>query len=176
MRPNAGMLLIASQDLADPNFLRTVIYLVEHGDDGTLGFIVNRPLEIPLKDLWGDCPACLADTRIAAEGGPVERNKGLLLHGCPDLTGAQPMGPGLAVGGDLDALAERYARGDDTTGPRLYLGHSGWSPGQLDRELEEGTWLLRPGRPDFAIAPPDPLTLWQFLVTGHHGLTEPSVN
>jgi putative transcriptional regulator len=152
------------------------VYLLEHDDDGTLGFIVNRPLDIPLSELWTECPSGLAVARVAAEGGPVDRSKGLLLHTCLDLPGVQAMGLGLAVGGDIDALAERFARGNDESGPRLFLGHSVWAPGQLLAEIEEGAWIVRAGRPEFVVNhKPSPM-LWQHLLEGHGGLPEPSIN
>src|SRR5687767_5830054 len=89
MVPAAGMLLVASTTLSEPSFMRSVIYLLEHDEDGTLGFIINRPLDIALSDLWADCPAGLGAAKVAAEGGPVDRNKGLLLHGVASLPGAQ---------------------------------------------------------------------------------------
>jgi putative transcriptional regulator len=177
MKPAAGMLLVASTKLTDPNFLHAVVYLLDHGDTGTLGFIINRPLEVPLSELWGEVPVSLADARVAAEGGPVDRHKGLLLHRCVELDGAQPMADGFAVGGELAALAERYAAGNDATGPRLFLGHSGWAPGQLLAELEEGAWIVRPGRPELLVNPKPPATLWEQLAEGRvGGMPDPSVN
>jgi putative transcriptional regulator len=177
MDPEAGMLLVASPALNEPAFMRTVIYLLEHDEDGTLGFILNRPIDIVLSDLWRECPAGLVQCKVAAEGGPVDRNKGLLLHTCVDLPGAQGMGCGLAVGGDLDELAKRYANGNDHTGPRLFLGHSGWRPGQLQSEIEEGSWIVRPGKAELVVDHRPSPNLWQHLSEGHSGgLPEPSVN
>lgn len=171
------MVLVASLRLTDPNFARSVVYLLDHGDHGSLGFIVNRPLDLPLRELWNEVPTCLADAPLAAEGGPVEPDKGLLLHHCLDLVGAQHLAEGVVVGGDPAALAKRYARGGDATGPRLFLGHSGWAPGQLLAELEEGAWILRPGRLDLLLEPRPPTTLWQQLSEGGHvGLPDPSMN
>lgn len=177
MMPVAGMLLVASPRLSDPNFIRTVVYLLDHGDNGTFGFVLNRPLEVPLRELWGEVPQQLADLRIAAEGGPVERHKGLLLHRCSDLSGAQPLSEGFALGGDLNALAERFAGGIDAHGPRLFLGHSGWAPGQLAAELEEGAWLLRTGLHSQLLNPQPVSTMWQQLLEGRSGgMPDPSRN
>jgi len=176
MQPVAGSVLVATLGLADPSFLRSVVYLLEHDDGGSLGFIVNRPLDIPLSDLWTECPAGLTAARVAAEGGPVDRNKGLLLHACPDLPGAQEMGGGLAVHGDPDALAVRWPQGPDARGPRLFLGHSGWAPGQLAGEIAAGAWLVRPGRIDLVLGLRPAETLWQSLLDGMPGLPRPSVN
>lgn len=177
MVPTAGMLLVATPELTDPNFARTVIYLMEHSPQATLGFVINRPHPRPLGDIWSEVPGGLAACRAAAEGGPVEPLKGLLLHGCPELPGVQAMAYGVAVGGDLDALAARYRSGCDATGPRLFLGHSGWTAGQLERELGEGTWILRPGSAEVLldINPPD--DLWQRLLEGRAAtLPRPSPN
>jgi putative transcriptional regulator len=177
MNPAAGMVLVSSPSLIQPAFLRTVVYLVEHNTgEGTLGFIVNRPLDVALKDLWTECPVGLSDLKIAADGGPVERDKGLLIHSCLDLPGAQAMGQGLAIGGELDALAERYATGSDETGPRLFLGRSGWMPGQLENEIKEGAWIVRPGSIELLLNRKPAAMLWQTLLEGHGGLPEPSIN
>ncbi len=183
MNPAPGVLLIATPALTDPSFRRTVVYLVEHSDDGSLGFIINRPMTIPLGDLWGDCPTGLATSNAAAEGGPVERHKGLLLHGHAGIAGAAPMGLGLFIGGDLQKVASHWATGPDRQGPRLYLGHSGWTSGQLDDEIANGAWLLRPGALDLitSAGAVDSLSsgelLWQRLSgSGPHGLPAPSLN
>jgi putative transcriptional regulator len=177
MRPRSGVLLVATPQLTDPNFVRSVIYLLDHGDGGSLGFIINRPLEVPLSDLWTEAPAGLSDAHIAAEGGPVDKHKGLLLHCEPTLLGAQPMGEGVAIGGDLSALAERWAMGSDLSGPRLFLGHSGWTPGQLQNEIDDGAWMVRPGRLDLLIAPRPSDLLWQQLLEGRSGgMPDPSLN
>jgi putative transcriptional regulator len=178
MEPAAGALLVAHPQLVDPNFLRTVVYLLEHGEQGTLGFVINRPLPTPLGKIWSDVPSGLAEALAAAEGGPVDKNKGLLLHGVPDLPGAQPMAGGaVAVGGDAEALAKRWSRGCDIEGPRLFLGHSGWKPGQLEAELREGSWLVRPGRKELLLDILPPENLWQLAMENRlSGLPTPSLN
>lgn len=175
MLPAPGTVLVASRQLGDASFMRTVVYLVEHDDGGSLGFIVNRPLEVVLGDLWQDCPGELSGISIAAEGGPVDRHKGLLLHGCPEVSGAQPMSPGVAVGGDLDELVKRFAGGPGPLGPRLFLGHSGWSAGQLTAEIAQGAWVVRPASADVLLTVRPPASLWQQLLDGGT-LPEPSLN
>ncbi len=175
MRPAAGTVLVATSKLKDPNFVRTVVFLVEHGSGGTLGFIVNRPLPTPLGQIWTDAPSGLTASLIAAEGGPVEPTEGLLLHGCPTLSGAQEMATGCAIGGDLDAIAERYQAGADQTGPRLFLGHSRWSAGQLEREIAEGAWLVRSASLELLLDNSPPALLWRRMLDGPRS-HEPSVN
>ena len=175
MKPLAGTFLVAASTLGDPNFMRAVVYLIEHNDSGTMGLIINRPLDMSLSAIWDGVPAGLADAQVAAEGGPVERDRGLLLHGLTDLPGSQRISDGLAIGGEVAALAARYSEGCDRTGPRLFLGHAGWGPGQLDNEVEQGSWLVRPGNLDHLLVAP-PGELWGRLLDGGQGLPEPSVN
>lgn len=176
MRPAAGSFLVASGALGDPSFLRSVVYLIEHNDAGSMGVIINRPLDMALSSIWEDAPAGLADAAVAAEGGPVERDRGILLHGLTTLPGCQPIGKGLAVGGEVAALAARFAGGPTPAGPRLFLGHSGWAPGQLDGEVGEGAWVVRPGVLDHVLRAP-PEDLWKRLLAGGgSGMPEPSLN
>ena len=180
LTPAPGILLVASPTLVDPNFRRSVVFVVEHSDDGTLGFIINRPLDIPLGELWGECPPGLAACLAAADGGPVERDKGLLLHRDLSIPDAATMGHGIAIGGELSAIARRWADGPDRLGPRLFLGHSGWGPGQLEQECSDGAWLLRPAKADLLFPPPELVgdRLWEQLSQAlpRGGLSEPSLN
>ncbi|MFM2092495.1 MAG: hypothetical protein RLZZ127_2984, partial [Planctomycetota bacterium] len=164
MAPSAGAVLVASPLLKDPNFARSVVFLLEHGERGTMGLVVNRPLDERLGDLWAEVPTALAGATIAADGGPVAKTGGLILHGCPDLPGAQELVPGLAAGGTLDGIAARFATGPTRLGPRLFLGHAGWGPGQLDAELDQGSWIVRHGRLDWVLGPDHREALWQRLV------------
>ena len=153
-----GLMLVASPLLGDSNFARTVVFVLEHNEHGTLGLIVNRPLDISLGDLWSACPSALRALHRCADGGPVERDKGLILHGIQDLPGSLPLCAGLAVGGDA-----AQANPDDPLAPRLFLGHSGWSPGQLEAEITSGSWLLRPGHRRFVLDPEAGEDLWDEL-------------
>ena len=176
MKPASGVFLVASSGLSDANFMRSIVFLLEHGENGSMGLIINRGLDMPLSAIWEEVPAGLADARVAAEGGPVERDRGLLVHGAVELPGCQRIGPGLAIGGEVAALTARFAGGPDALGPRLFLGHSGWAPGQLDNELAQGGWLIRPGNLDHLLTSP-PADLWRRLVEGGGaGLPEPSLN
>ncbi len=175
MEPRAGTVLVATTALTDPNFAAAIVYLLEHGDGGTLGLVVNRPLATTLGEVWSDAPAHLAHATMVATGGPVEPHKGLLLHGDPAIPAAQDLGGGVHIGGAIPDLLRRWPDGPDDLGPRLYLGHSGWAPGQLDMEVQDGAWLVRPGRLAWLLAgAPD--GLWERLRTERGGLPEPSVN
>ena len=104
MQPAVDTLLIATPQLVDPNFQQTVVYLLEVGPTGCMGLIINRPSTWTLGDLWEDCPEPLLDQRLACEGGPVDHARGMLLHNGDGLPGTHRLSPGLALGGDIDAV------------------------------------------------------------------------
>ncbi len=176
MAPSAGAVLVASPLLADANFAKSVVFLLEHGERGSMGLIINRPLPERLGDIWAEVPPGLAPAAIAADGGPVGRTGGLILHGCTDLPGCQELVPGLAAGGAIEAIAARFPQGPSRLGPRLFLGHSGWGAGQLDAELTQGSWILRHGRLDWVLRPDHGEGLWQQLIDSPDPRLIPSVN
>ena len=177
MEAKPGCLLIASPQLADPSFVRSVIFLIEHDTSGSLGLIINRTLELPLGEVWESCPNQLYNAQHCAEGGPVERDRGLLLHPYLNIHGAHPLAEGLAIGGDTEAIINAW-HGDHKPhrGPRLFLGHAGWSPEQLNDEIASGSWLVRQGPATLAINPSPPKDLWQELVTTYEDTPGPSLN
>ena len=178
MKPEAGHFLIALPSLQDPSFMRTVIYLLEHSDTGTLGLIVNRPVPVKLSDIWDECPDSMDSKELCAEGGPVDRHKGLLIHRMPNIPDALELGLGLSVGGQAEALAEEYTKHGDQRrlGPRLFLGHAGWAPEQLEHEISQGTWLVRSGLQDLLLDPQPPEDLWQTLISAGEEIPDPSTN
>ena len=145
----AGQLLVALEDLRDPRFVRTVIYMLRHDRDGAMGLVVNR--------LLGDVPATEALARFGIHddqvrgtirvhyGGPVEPGRGFVLHTTDRmLAGSQLVADGVAFTGSPEMLTA-IAHG---TGPRqslLALGYAGWAPGQLEGEIQRGSWATVPG-------------------------------
>lgn len=145
----AGKLLIAMPSLADPNFWRSVVLLGVHSsEEGAFGLVVNRQLDVDLRDILselgedagtGDLPGVLA-------GGPVQPSHGFVLFEKSDEDTAEEdieINETIAISGNSDTLA-RLARGG--IGRRFYLllGYSGWHPGQLEREIEENSWVVAP--------------------------------
>ena len=158
--------------------MRTVIYLLEHSDTGTLGLIVNRPVPVKLSDIWDECPSSMNTEELCAEGGPVDRHKGLLIHRMPNISDALELGLGLSVGGHPDELARAFELNGIKArlGPRLFLGHAGWAPQQLEQEIAQGTWLVRSGLQDLLLDPQPPEDLWQTLISAGEELPDPSAN
>ena len=166
----APCLLVASPVLLDPNFLHSVVLIVEHDEEGALGLILNRPLPLSLAEVSseGGLGYHGSDTNTAWRGGPVDPQRGILL-----VQGGLPEDDDTVV--DLthfvshrkDLLEALLA--DPIARYRLFLGYAGWSAGQLDEELEMGAWTRRPVVSEWLIHP-DPSGLWQVaLASGADG-------
>lgn len=154
----APSLLVAMPDLADPNFRRTVVLLVHHDGDGTVGLVLNRPAEVRAADLCETLDvAWRGDPESGVHwGGPVQPNTGWVVTGDDALlgvTGVTPVGAGIHFAGSLEAL-----RSVATAPPerlRIFLGYAGWGPGQLEGELAQGAWVVAPLAPDAVFDVPE---------------------
>lgn len=157
-----GRLLVATPDLRDPNFSRTVVLMLEHNDEGALGLVLNRPLDLPVADAlpaWGD--ACSAPARLFV-GGPVQPDAviGLARGGAEPEDGFQPLFDGL---GTLDLERDPVLLAALLEAMRVFVGYSGWGPGQLDQELAAGGWIVVDaiGDDPFTSAPSE---LWRVVL------------
>ena len=140
---NRGTFLVASPVLRDPNFLRTVVLMCEHGDGGSWGFVVNRPTELALPDLVDDMPVPAAAPGVVHWGGPVETGRLQVLHRLrTGVEGELEICPGVNLGLDIGTLRDMSCR-PLLPGEALhaYVGHAGWAPEQLDAELDTGSWI-----------------------------------
>ncbi|MFD4430834.1 YqgE/AlgH family protein [Nocardia sp. NPDC058497] len=150
----AGNLLVSAIDLVEPTFRRTVVYVIEHNDAGSLGVVLNRPSETPVRDvlpLWAELAAAPTDLYI---GGPVKRDAALCLGtlrtgaDITDVRGLRRV-DGRVVLVDLDADPAEI--GPLVEGIRIFAGYAGWSMGQLDGELDNDDWVV------VSALPSDPL-------------------
>ena len=140
IKPASGLLLVSEPLLPDPNFERSVILLCAHDEEGSLGFVLNKPEE----SLLGELIEWPGESRLPVfNGGPVQQDTLQVLHRVADLEGAIEVVPGVFWGGELEVLRECALQGRlveaDT---RFFLGYSGWSAGQLEEELKERTWIV----------------------------------
>ncbi len=155
--------LIAMPNMLDPNFVGTLTYICDHGEQGALGVVVNRPIELNLDALFSQIGLDLADDSLRQRpvfyGGPVQVERGFVLH--------RPVGEwgstlsvndhvGLTTSKDI---LEATARQE---GPReilVTLGYSGWGPGQLEDEIKQNAWLTVPADPEviFSLPPEERL-------------------
>jgi putative transcriptional regulator len=140
VQPAPGVLLIADPFLKDPNFMRTVVFLTEHKEDGTIGFVLNRQYENTLDELL---PEVEGHKFPVYYGGPVQMNTIHFLHRYPEeVPGGVEVMKGVWWGGDFDSLIQLI--NSDQIDPdkiRFYIGYSGWGTGQLESEMQEKTWL-----------------------------------
>ena len=140
IEPGAGILLIADPFLKDPNFLRTVVFLCEHKEEGSFGFVINRPFTNTIDEL---IPELQEHKLPVFYGGPVQQDTIHFLHQYPDdIPGGQEILKGVYWGGDFDKMVELLrSKSLDPARIRFYIGYSGWGTGQLDDELKEKSWL-----------------------------------
>lgn len=156
--PRPGTLLIAPPMMHDPNFRRTVVLVCEHGDQGSFGLILNRPLAVPLHEVIRGVGKHKTSVSM---GGPVQPDTLHFIHRHGDLIAKTiPLFNDVFWGGDFDLLKVLIETG--RTSPRdlrFFLGYSGWSAGQLLDEIEAGGWIL--AQADVAALFPDnPAQLW----------------
>lgn len=140
INPAPGILLIADPFLKDPNFLRTVVFLCDHKEEGSFGFVLNRKYENTLDELIPELDGFKLPVYY---GGPVQPDSIHFLHQYPDeIPGGQEVGNGIYWGGDFEAVMDLIKKDEFDTGKiRFFIGYSGWGEEQLDNEMTERTWL-----------------------------------
>jgi putative transcriptional regulator len=136
-----GRILISEPFLSDNYFRRSIVYLTEHNDEGSLGFVLNKPLEINISEIVDDFPK--SEFTISV-GGPVSNNTVHYIHTLgPRVPESVKVDDGIYWGGDFDVLKELISAG--VVKPhelRFFLGYAGWSANQLEGEMEENAWLV----------------------------------
>ena len=154
-----GTFLAASQALQEDYFARTVILIIHHSvEDGSMGLVLNRPMRHNVQIDSSDELMRFAESGLTGEGtnhlffegGPVDRSYLFYLHRLSHLiSDGNPVLEDLHWGGNLeDVQAEADVIATDEPLLRFYLGYAGWEQGQLEREIEQGTWILAPGDVD----------------------------
>jgi putative transcriptional regulator len=152
--------LIAMPNMADPHFAKTLTFICEHNDQGALGIVVNRPIEMNLQTLLEQVSIPLASSALGAVpihfGGPVQVDRGFVLHtplGQWQSTLAVSSEIGLTTSKDI---LQAVARGEGPGKLFVTLGYAGWAPGQLENELAQNAWLTVQAQPDVIFdLPPD---------------------
>lgn len=161
--PTRGRLLVAGPPLEDPNFRRTVVFMIEHNDEGALGVVLNRPSLIDVVDAlpqWVDLAAAPPTVFI---GGPVEQGSVLGLGRLVDDAAPHGLTPVQAGIGVLDLEADPVRLLGDVDGVRLFTGYAGWGAGQLEGELAMGGWFVVDAEPtDVTTTAPE--DLWRAVL------------
>lgn len=140
-----GVLLVASPSLNDPNFHHTVLLLVKHGSEGTLGLVLNRSTNVLLSQVLPHLTALNGTDHRLSVGGPVEPTRLLLLFRLKEAPAdARPVIDGLYVGGTPALLERVLTQAKPTEAFRAFAGYAGWAPGQLEVEMRQGSWGVLP--------------------------------
>lgn len=144
----ANQFLIAMPTLRDPNFFHTVTYICEHGDEGALGIVINRPMDLTLGEVLDHMSIEVGRDNVAARplfwGGPVQPERGFVVHHPPGMwESSLQITPSIAVTTSKDILTA-IANGIGPSDSIIALGYAGWGPGQLEKEISENAWLSGP--------------------------------
>jgi putative transcriptional regulator len=164
-----GMLLVATPGLLDPNFSDSVVLILDVDPEGTVGVVINRPSDVAVDDVLSPWGALVTDPDRLFIGGPVSQEGALAVAALRPETVAPP---GFrAVSGalgilDLDTPCDEVA--DALGGLRIFVGYAGWSAGQLQREIEEGSWYVVPGETPDAFRQ-DTTHLWRDVLRRQPG-------
>ena len=159
-----GKLLVATPALGDPNFERTVVLMLEHGSEGALGIVLNRPTETPLAEAVSDWAPLASPPGVVYLGGPVGIGTIIALGRTRDAddspAGTEPV-TGALVAVDLSTDPESLA--SRLTDLRVWTGYSGWAAGQLEAELAEEAWFVVAADASDATTS-EPTTLWRAVL------------
>lgn len=153
-----GTLLVATPGLLDPNFRRTVVYVIEHRSEGTLGVVLNRPSDVSVRDVLPAWAPHTTRPKSVFVGGPVDARTALCLAAFRPGNDPAKIGGVVAVRGpvglvDLDSDPGKLA--PRLRGLRVFAGYAGWNSGQLAGEIGRGDWILVPALPDDVLASTD---------------------
>ncbi|MFT4664741.1 MAG: putative transcriptional regulator [Polaribacter sp.] len=155
---NRGGVLIAEPFMLDPNFKRAVILVCEHQNDGSLGFILNKSLDMKINDLIADFPEF--DSNVYY-GGPVQTDTVHYVHNVGGLIpNSNEISGEIFWGGDFELLKKLIKSGKvKPENIRFFVGYTGWSSGQLTEEMKYGSWVSGSFTPDYLFKD-ESQTLW----------------
>jgi putative transcriptional regulator len=183
MKSLQGQLLIASPQLLDPNFVKTVVLLIQHSDQGALGVVLNRPTSKGIKELWkevGNSP-CKAEGNVCL-GGPVSGPL-IAVHANQFFAELEILS-GVFFAAKREHLDQLVLQRDEPL--KVFFGQAGWGPGQLDNEIQAGGWMTLPATSEYVFYGGEDLwekvsqkaaqTTLQSMLNIKHFPEDPSVN
>lgn len=179
----SGRLLVAAPMLSDPNFDRTVVLMLEHGDEGGLGLVLNRPSTIEVRGPLPDWESMATPPQVVFVGGPVSQGAVIALARVETERRTEAWSRVLPRIGVLDLNTDPAEAGVDVEEVRIFTGYAGWGAGQLEGEIREGAWFVVDALPADALAT-DPDLLWPEVLRRQGGALgrlalyppDPSVN
>ncbi|MBN2485072.1 MAG: YqgE/AlgH family protein [Bacteroidales bacterium] len=152
LEPQKGRILISEPFLMDNYFKRSVVLITEHNNEGTIGFVLNKPVDIPVNEVIENFPATNVELLL---GGPVNTNTLHYIHTLGDIIpNSNRVIGNVFWGGDFDVVERLIRSGNLVPGQiKFFLGYSGWSPDQLEEELEDSAWLVGELPPEEIMTP-----------------------
>ena len=142
--PDKGMFLIASPKLRDPNFARSVVLLIDYGQNGAMGLVINRPTDMSLSQVFPEIDGLRKRIDTLYIGGPVQIDRVfILIRSDSQTSNSLPLLKNLYLSGDTSALGQILD--DKRQDARVYAGYAGWAAEQLDAEIARGDWSVVPG-------------------------------
>ena len=180
--PLAGRLLVAAPAMADPNFARTVVFLLDHDEEGTLGVVLNRPSHVPVGAVLPSWDGRTTGADVVFGGGPVAEDSALGLALLPGpVDGPEPEGFRRVAGpyGLVDLDIDPDGAASSLLAVRIFAGYAGWAEGQLADEIARGDWYVVDGGSDDVFAA-ETADLWHRVLRRQPGdlafLATPSVD
>jgi putative transcriptional regulator len=160
-----GRILVASRDLGDPNFAKTVILLVHYSEDqGAVGLVLNKRTDVPISRVFHDLKEASGRKDPVYIGGPVELNSVLaLLKSANKLAGADRVFGDVYLISNKDLLTRTLASSAEATVFHTYIGYAGWGAGQLEHEVDLGAWHIMPADVG-TVFHADPDSVWEHLI------------
>lgn len=166
-----GQFLIAGSRLRDSNFYKSVVLMLEHNESGSMGLVINRPMDITVSSALSRHFDIPDSDHFLFCGGPVEPNALLILHNSQEYDQEHsPVVPGIYVGTSPDVFDKVVDSADDPDSSfsfRVFSGYSGWGAGQLESEISRGDWHSMPADPQFVFRV-DPYEIWEDVLGEFH--------
>jgi putative transcriptional regulator len=171
-----GRLVVAAPVMEDPNFDHTVVLVLEHGREGALGIVLNRPTEAGVFEALPRWESLAAEPTVIFEGGPVAPTAAICLARATSVNGEEISDPDADIGwkplfaglGTVDLERDPDDIGARVEKVRVFAGYAGWGAGQLDAEIEAGGWFVLDALPGDALSA-EPVTLWEAVLRRQGG-------
>lgn len=159
LKPAKGRILVSEPYLPDPNFERTIILLCEHNEDGSFGFVLNKPSVANIGDVLEELEDLASPVYV---GGPVQQDTLHFIHKMGELENAVKIADDIYWGGNFESLKLMISTGQVKEADlKFFLGYSGWSAGQLDEEMDANSWIVSDKISSELIFDTNPEAMWK---------------
>jgi len=165
----AGRLLVATPNLLDPNFARTVVLILDHHGEGAMGLVLNRPSETAVGDPLPQWREHAVEPAVVFVGGPVRQEAAICLAQSPGAAGTAGWQPLFDRLGTVDLAREPAELGVEIDAVRVFAGYAGWGANQLEAEIDAGAWYVLRAQPGDVMCA-EPTRLWRSVLRRQPGV------